>query len=90
MYRDHEKILRPDARGRIFLGKLAEGVSGYRAYMDKNHRIILEPFTEVPLREKWLFENQKAYESVRRGLEESKAGLLKDKGTFSPYIDAGE
>jgi hypothetical protein len=90
MDRDYERILRPDAKGRIFLGKLAEGVSSYHAYMDKDHRIILEPFTEIPLREKWLFENQQAYESVQRGLEDSNTGVLKGKGTFSRYLDADE
>jgi len=39
---------RPDSKGRITLGKLAEGVSSYRARRQKDGRIVLEPFVEVP------------------------------------------
>ena len=57
--------LRPDAKGRITLGKLAEGVSSYRARRQADGRIVLEPFIEIPAEERWLYENQKALESVR-------------------------
>lgn len=87
MYREGEKIIRPDAKGRIFLGKLAEGVSSYRAYTDEEHRIILEPFAEIPLRERWLFENKEAYESVQRGMEDAKAGRVTNLGDFSKDIE---
>ena len=49
--------LRPDAKGRITLGKLAEGVSSYRARRQKDGKIVLEPFVEIPAEERWLYEN---------------------------------
>jgi hypothetical protein len=48
--------LRPDAKGRINLGKLAQGVSSFRAHRTEEGNIILEPFTEIPARERWLFD----------------------------------
>lgn len=80
-------LLRPDAKGRITLGKMAEGVSSFRARYDKaTHRITLEPYAEIPFQEKWLFENEKALKSVRKGLTESSKGQVKDLGSFSKYI----
>jgi hypothetical protein len=71
--------LRPDAKGRITLGKLAEGVSSYRARRQTDGKIVLEPFVEIPADERWLYENEKALESVRRGLADAKAGRLTRK-----------
>jgi hypothetical protein len=90
MHIEGEKIVRPDAKGRIFLGKMAEGVSSYRAYMDEDHRVILEPFAEIPLRERWLFENKEAYESVQRGMADAKAGRVAYLGDFSKYIEEND
>lgn len=82
-----ETLLRPDAKGRITLGKMAEGVSSFRATYDKGtHIIMLEPYAEIPFQEKWLFENKEALKSVRKGLLESSKGQIKDLGSFSKYI----
>lgn len=44
-----EFVVRPGAKGRVCLGKLARGVSSYRAIFDeKSHKIILEPYSEIP------------------------------------------
>jgi hypothetical protein len=77
--------LRPDSKGRITLGKLAEGVSSYRARREKDGKIVLEPFVEIPADERWLYENPKALESVRRGLADSRAGRTARKGSFAKY-----
>jgi hypothetical protein len=77
--------LRPDSKGRITLGKLAEGVSSYRARRQADGKIVLEPFVEIPADERWLYENRKALESVRRGLADSKAGRVVSKGSFARY-----
>ena len=68
--------LRPDSKGRVTLGKLAEGVSSYRARKQKDGKILLEPFIEIPADEMWLHENAEALESVRRGLADARAGRL--------------
>jgi hypothetical protein len=77
--------LRPDSKGRITLGKLADGVSSYRARRQADGKIVLEPFVEIPADERWLYENRKALESVRRGLADSKAGRIVTKGSFGKY-----
>jgi len=74
--------LRPDSKGRITLGKLADGVSSYRARRQKDGKIILEPFVEIPAAERWLYENEEALDSVRAGLADVKARRLRRLGSF--------
>ena len=66
--------LRPDAKGRITLGKLADGVSSYRARKQPDGKIVLEPFVEIPADERWLWEDKKALETVRKGIEDARKG----------------
>ena len=78
--------LRPDAKGRITLGKLADGVSSYRARRQPDGKIVLEPFVEIPADERWLWENKEALESVRKGIEDARAGRLVSLGSFKKYL----
>lgn len=80
-----EHILRPDSKGRIALGALAKGVSSFHVFVDSQQRIVLEPFAEIPAREKWLFENKKALAAVERGLKESRNKKTKSLGSFARY-----
>lgn len=77
--------LRPDAKGRITLGKLADGVSSYRARRLPDGKIVLEPFVEIPAEERWLWENKKALASVKKGIADAKAGRLVSMGSFRKY-----
>jgi hypothetical protein len=61
-------ILRPDAKGRINLGEIAHNVSSYRVTVDKNRRVILEPYAEIPLSEKWIFEDKDLLEKIKQQL----------------------
>ncbi len=79
--------LRPDSKGRINLGKLAEGVSSFRARRADDGSIILEPFAEVPAREKWLFDNPAALGAVKAGLEQATVGKTRSRGSFAQYAD---
>lgn len=82
------KILRPDSKGRIHLGALTKGVSGYKVTINEETlAITLDPYAEVPLAEKWLFENPKALHSVKRGLQDSKEKQVVDRGSFTKYIN---
>lgn len=81
------KKLRPDAKGRISLGSLAEGVSSFLVTETKDRKIILQPFSEIPSEELWLFENKSALRMVEQGLEDAKAGRVTKKGSFSKYAD---
>lgn len=81
------KQLRPDSKGRISLGRLAKGVSSYAIHQKENGTIILEPFVEIPAKEKWLFDNKSALKQVKTGLEQAKIGKLVKRGSFAQYAD---
>lgn len=78
--------VRPDAKGRITLGKLAEDVSSFLVHPGDDGKLILEPFSEIPAKEAWLFENSKALSSVKRGLKQSAAGKTKSRGSFKKHL----
>lgn len=83
------KKVRPDAKGRIFLGSLAEGVSSFTITRDHG-RIILEPNVEIPAKEKWLWENKTALQKVTKGLEDSAESRTKSRGSFAKFVDDEE
>jgi len=79
------RTVRPDAKGRITLGNMAKGVSSFKVTVDADSRIILEPYSEIPAREKWLFENAEALASVKRGLVDAQAGRIRSRGSFAKH-----
>lgn len=79
--------LRPDSKGRISLGTLAQGVSSFHARRMEDGSIVLEPFTEIPAREKWLFDNPVALSAVKAGLDQAAAGKTRAIGSFGQYAD---
>ena len=79
--------VRPDAKGRITLGKLAEGISSFLVTREKGGRLVLDPRVEIPAKEKWLFESPNALSSVKRGIEDARKGNLKSRGSFSKFTD---
>ena len=80
------RTLRPDSKGRITLGSLSDGVSGFRMTIDTQHRIILEPLVEISAHEKWLFNNPVALGKIKKGIEDAAQGKIK-KRDFSKYLD---
>lgn len=81
-----DMTVRPDAKGRIALGAFAKGVSSFRVH-EADGKLILEPYTEIPAREAWLYRNDEAIGKVRAGLEDAKAGRVSVRGDFSAFID---
>ncbi|MEM9242863.1 MAG: hypothetical protein AAGA27_02245 [Pseudomonadota bacterium] len=81
------RIIRPDAKGRITLGKLAGNVSSYTITEMPDHRLILEPYVEIPAREKWLFDNKITLATIKKGLKQAAEGKLENKGSFSEFTD---
>ncbi|OGI04716.1 MAG: hypothetical protein A2Y25_08065 [Candidatus Melainabacteria bacterium GWF2_37_15] len=81
-----KKIVRPDTKGRITLGKLAENVSSFEIIVE-NGKIILEPLIEIPARELWLYKNPEALASLEKGVSEAKAGKVKSRGSFAKYLN---
>lgn len=57
-------ILRPDAKGRINLGEVANNVSSYRVTVANDGKVTLEPYAEIPLSEKWIFEDKELLEKI--------------------------
>ncbi len=82
-----KRMVRPDSKGRITLGTLAAGISGFLITKDKEDRLILEPFTEIPAREKWLFENKLALQKVTQGIKDASSKRVSSKSGFAKYID---
>lgn len=82
-----KKMLRPDAKGRITLGSLAIGVSGFVVTETKDHNLLLEPYAEIPMRERWLFDNKAALEQVEMGIKDAAAGRISKRGSFAKFVD---
>jgi hypothetical protein len=78
--------LRPDSKGRITLGKLAEGISSFRAHREENGRVVLEPFVEIPAREHWIFKNPEALASLKRGIADATDGRTVSRGSFKKHL----
>jgi phosphopantothenoylcysteine synthetase/decarboxylase len=76
MYSAGKKLV-PDDRGRVTLGDAARGVSSYAAVFAADGTITLTPMVEIPARERWLWDNKAALESVQRGLTQSGLGQTK-------------
>ncbi len=77
-----------DARHRVNLTKLLPdlNIHSVKAYV-KDDKIILEPLVTIPARELWLYENQEALQSVKKGLKEAALGKLVDRGSFAQYAN---
>ena len=69
-----QQQIRPDSKGRVTLGKLAEGISSFAVLSQPDGNLLLIPMVEIPAREKWLFDNKDALASVKRGLADSAQG----------------
>jgi len=65
--------LRPDSKGRIALGEIANKVSSYRVTVEKDGRVILEPYAEIPLSEKWIFDDRELLEKVIEQIKTERA-----------------
>lgn len=78
--------VRPDAKGRITLGKLAEGVSSFRVLEQPGGAYLLEPMVEIPAYENWLYKNKHALVSVRKGLAQSAMGETRSRGSFAKFV----
>ena len=65
-----------DDRNRLTLGELPKGSRRVRIY--KNHRgeVLLRPVVEIPASEAWLFQNEEALESVKKGLKDASEGKI--------------
>jgi len=73
-----------DERGRLTLGREFAGCTVVVDDSDPG-RILVTPMKLVPAAEAWLYENKTALAMLRRGLAESKAGIV---GQNPPDLNA--
>jgi len=84
---EKKRIVRPDSKGRITLGAKTRGVSSYAVSESADGTITLEPLVEIPAREAWLFKNEAALESVKRGSKQAAEGKVRSCGSFAKHAD---
>ena len=85
-FREIKHSSRADSRGRLTLGTVAKN-KDYRIMLNDLGQILLDPIATIPEKEIWLWRNQSALESLKRGLEEAEAGETHDLGSFAEYAD---
>jgi hypothetical protein len=76
--------VKPDAKKRVVLPKAPAGIT-YQVFQNRLGQIILDPQVSIPASEAWLFEDKDALAAVDRGMAESNAGQLIDRGSFAPH-----
>ncbi|NES22756.1 MAG: hypothetical protein F6K41_28515 [Symploca sp. SIO3E6] len=61
--------------------------TGYRIFTNNLGQILLDPVSNIPDREQWLWQNPEARASVQRGIQQAAKGEVHDLGDFSQYQD---
>jgi len=84
--RSGREIRKPDSQGRIVIGKDLANET-FEIERQSNGDIILRSVAIIPKQEKWLFENQVALASVKRGLQQAADGQTHDLGSFAKYAE---
>jgi len=67
------------------LGNQPDTSVRFGIYVNDAGQVLLTPEASVPLHELWLYRNPQALRKVARGLQEARAGKLKDLGSFEKY-----
>jgi hypothetical protein len=65
-----------DDRKRITLGELPKGLKRVRIYKNDRGEVLLRPVVEIPASEAWLFQNEEAFKSVKKGLKDAAEGKV--------------
>ena len=61
-----EIILRPDSKGKLNIGDLAQGISSYRVVIGEYGVLTLYPYAEIPFSEKWICEDKELLEKFKQ------------------------
>ncbi|MBI1756887.1 MAG: hypothetical protein HYR64_07260 [Fimbriimonas ginsengisoli] len=80
------RIAPADEQGKLSLGRRHSNRL-FRVSEQPDGNLLLEPVVMVHEREAWLYRNPVAFEAVKRGIEESRAGLARPAGPFIQYAD---
>jgi hypothetical protein len=75
-------------QGNLTLGEAAKA-KVYRVLTNDAGQILLDPIDieQIPLEQRWLWENPKALGMVLRGIEQAARGEVHDLGSFAQYAD---
>jgi len=65
-----------DDRNRLTVGELLKGSKRVRLYKNERGEVLLQPVVEIPASEAWLFKNEEAFESVKKGLRDASQGKI--------------
>ena len=93
--RKQKNRIQMDDKYRICLGNFLskeerEQLSSFRVYRQEDGKIVLDPLVEIPAREHWIYKNPGALASLMRGIDDAKAGRIKDRGSFAKYVKEDE
>ena len=79
-------LVRPDGKGRITLGAVARGVSGFVVSKDAEGTLTLVPQMEIPAREIWIWQNPSVMQALTEGMQQSRDGKVVEVD-FSQFAD---
>ncbi len=65
------EFAQPDAKKRLSLGEAVGEATAFNIYRNSFGQLILDPVKTIPASEMWLYENEQALASVKKGLRET-------------------
>ena len=71
---------------RLTLGSVAKK-KNYRVMINELGQVLSDPIINIPEKEIWLWKNQSALESLKRGVNEVTAEETQDLGSFAEYAE---
>ncbi|MDQ2098761.1 MAG: hypothetical protein QQW96_14060 [Tychonema bourrellyi B0820] len=81
-----KNLISTDPQGCLSLN-LEPKSTEYRVLINEAGQILLDPITNIPDREQWLWQNPQALAAVKCGLAQAAKGEVHDLGDFSEYAD---
>ena len=81
-----KNLVSADGRGRITLGAELK-TKKFRVLKNALGQILLDPVVPIPEHELWLWENQKALKSVKKGLQEASVGEIQEMESFADFAE---
>lgn len=82
------KLVRPDAKGRIYLGRVAHGISRYKMSIDcQSGEIRLKPYVEIPAYEHWVFDDPIVLHNIEKGIHQAQDTQLIKRKSFASHLN---
>ena len=81
-----KNLISTDTKGHLSLN-LEPKLTEYRVLVNEAGQILLDPVTNIPDREQWLWQNPEALAAVKCSLAQAAKGEVHDLGDFSKYAD---